>query len=494
MCTRNIKKNLTKNNGQPIGNDDNVITAGVNGPLLLEDTQFIQKIQCLTRERIPERVVHARGTGAHGIFTSTKDISHLTSMNLFTGNNLETKVFTRFSKVTNSKGSPEYLRDLHGFATKFYTKEGNWDLVSMNLPAYLLRDPLNSPDVVHAIKPSPTTNWQDPNRYLDYFSFIPESIQALTYFYSKYGIPASYRKMEGNSINAYKFVNKDKKVTYVKFYWKSCQGIQNLTSKQASTKDWNMLTKDLYNSIEQEKYPKWELQIQLLKPKDFKKLEFDPLDATKQWLDIPFETIGTLVLNKNPDNVFEETEQVAFKVSNFIPGIEASEDRILQARMFHMPDAQTYRLGINHEKLSINKPIKCIFNYNQEGSMNTDNTKSDINYSPSHSETAYITNKKYEITRTPIHGTTIQKTIKPQMNFYQAGIVYRSFSEKEQHELISNFSGDLNAVTNNDIQVSMISYAYMADKEYGTRLAEKVNIDISIIKEASKKYKEEHDR
>jgi catalase len=296
--------------------------------------------------------------------------------------------------------------------------------------------------------------------------------------------------MDGHSINAYKFV-KNKKVTYVKFNWKSLQGVKNFTVDEAAAANYKANTIDLYNAIDQQNFPSWELQIQTISPDDFDNYDYDLLDATKQWLDVPFETIGVMTLNKNPDNVFQQTEQSVFKVSNFIYGIEASEDRILQARLFVMPEASFYRVGINNHQLPINRcPFKDIHNYNQNGASNSDITTSSLNYSPSHSIEGYVANKKYLDTSDRIHGKTVQKSIKPTHNFTQAGIVFRRFSSAEQGRIITNLSNDLNNITNPIIKLYMVSYTYMADINYGTALALAANVDISTVQYFVQNYKQ----
>ncbi|RAT58824.1 catalase, partial [Lonsdalea populi] len=338
---------LTRDNGAPVGDNQNSQTAGPNGPVLLQDVQLLQKLQRFDRERIPERVVHARGTGAYGQFTATEDISDLTVADVFK-KGTHTPVFVRFSSVVHGNHSPETLRDPRGFATKFYTTQGNWDLVGNNFPTFFIRDAIKFPDMVHAFKPDPRTNQDNDARRFDFFSHLPESTRTLTLLYSNEGTPATYRNMDGNGVHAYKLVNDKGEVHYVKFHWKTLQGVKNLDPKQVEEvqgKDYSHMTNDLVSAIQRGDYPKWDLYVQVLKPEDLQKFDFNPLDATKIWPDVPERKIGQMVLNKNPDNFFQETEQVAMAPANLVPGIEASEDKLLQGRMFAYADTQLYRVG-----------------------------------------------------------------------------------------------------------------------------------------------------
>ncbi|MDW2239126.1 catalase, partial [Vibrio sp. 1565-1] len=339
------------------------------------------------RERIPERVVHARGTGAHGEFVASGDFSDLTVSAPFTEKGKVTPVFVRFSTVIHSKGSPETLRDPRGFATKFYTEQGNWDLVGNNLPVFFIRDSIKFPDMVHSLKPSPVTNVQDPNRFFDFFSHEPSATHMLTWVYSNLGTPASYRTMDGFGVHAYKWINQQGDVNYVKFQWKSQQGIKSLRPNEVTEmqgKDFNHLTNDLYAEIGRGNYPKWDLYVKVLSPEALSKLDYNGLDATKVWLNVPDRKVGTMTLNRLPENFFLDTEQSAFAPSNLIPGIEPSEDRLLQGRVFAYADTQLYRLGANLFQLPVNRPLTSVSNHNQNGlSNNAQLSNGDVNYEPS---------------------------------------------------------------------------------------------------------------
>ena len=479
---------LTRDNGAPVGDNQNSQTAGPNGPVLLQDVQLIQKLQRFDRERQPERVVHARGTGAHGVFVASKDISELTRAAVFKPGE-ETPVFVRFSSVIHGNHSPETLRDPRGFATKFYSKEGNWDLVGNNLPVFFIRDAIKFPDMVHSLKPSPDTNIQDPNRFFDFFSHQPESTHMLTRVYSDQGTPTSYREMDGNGVHAYKFVNAKGQVNYVKFHWKTLQGEKTLTAKQAAEiqgRDFNHLTGDLITAIKEGRFPKWDLYVQVLKPEQLAKLDFDGLDATKIWPKVPETKVGTMTLNRNPDNVFLETEQSAMAPSNLVPGIEPSEDRMLQGRLFSYADTQLHRLGANGLQLPINRPRTPAANYNQDGATNSGARKGEVNYQPS-AHAPLADNAEYKYTELKLTGTTQQaRTSKPR-NFAQAGDFYRSLTAEQQTNLISNLAGDLGQVKDDNVKYAMLSYFHKADANYGRAIALAVKADPAKVQQLAAK-------
>ena len=476
---------LTRDNGAPVGDNQNSITAGENGSVLLQDVHLIQKLQRFARERIPERVVHARGTGAHGEFVASGDFSDLTVSAPFTNKGKVTPVFVRFSTVIHSKGSPETLRDPRGFATKFYTEQGNWDLVGNNLPVFFIRDAIKFPDMVHSLKPSPVNNVQDPNRFFDFFSHEPSATNMLTWVYSNLGTPASYRTMDGFGVHAYKWVNKQGDVNYVKFQWKSQQGIESLRPDEVTAmqgKDFNHLTNDLYKEIGRGNFPKWDLYVKVLSPESLSKLDYNGLDATKVWLNVPDQKVGTMTLNRLPENFFLDTEQSAFAPSNLIPGIEPSEDRLLQGRLFAYADTQLYRLGVNLFQLPVNRPLAPVNNHNQNGlSNNAKQTNGDVNYQPSR-QLALAEDTQFKAVETKLVGSVQQKAISKPRNFYQAGVLYRSMNEQDQSDLIANLAGDLNKVMDKEVKETMVSYFYRADKEYGSRLAEATDTNLTQVK------------
>lgn len=476
VCVQAVS--LTRDNGAAVGDNQNSQTAGANGPVLLQDVQLIEKLQRFDRERIPERVVHARGTGAHGVFTATNSLADLTKAKVFTTGAV-TPVFVRFSSVTHGNHAPETLRDPRGFATKFYTCEGNWDLVGNNFPTFFIRDAIRFPDMVHALKPDPRTNLDNDARRFDFFSHVPEATRTLTELYSNAGTPASYREMNGNGVHAYKFVNAANQIHYVKFHWKSLQGIRNLSPRDAASRlanDYNQITQDLVAHIDKGRFPKWDLYVQVLKPEELKRYDFDPLDATKVWPDVPFRKAGQMVLNRNPANVFQETEQVAMAPSNLVPGIEPSEDRLLQGRLFSYVDAQMYRLGANASQLPINTAEKPINNVNQDGAMNSASTTTGINYQPSRLLVRDESpNARYS--QVPLTGSTQQAKIQREQNFKQAGDLYRSFSHKERQDLVASFG--LALISSDDVSKHhILSFLYKADPEYGTGVTKAAKGDL----------------
>ena len=473
---------LTRDNGAAVGDNQNSHTAGPNGPVLLQDVHLIQKLQRFDRERIPERVVHARGTGAYGVFTASDNLVDLTKAALFTTGTV-TPVFARFSSVVHGTHSPETLRDPRGFATKFYTAEGNWDLVGNNFPTFFIRDAIKFPDMVHAFKPDPRTNLGNDARRFDFFSHVPEATRTLTELYSNAGTPASYREMDGNGVHAYKLVNAKDEVNYVKFHWKSLQGVRNFTPEEAARvqgADFSHMTLDLIKHIEKGEFPKWDLYIQVLKPEELATFDFDPLDATKVWPEVPLRKVGQLVLNRNPANVFQETEQVAMAPSNLIPGIEPSEDRLLQGRLFSYADTQMHRLGANALQLPINASKAPVDNGNQDGAMNTASTLTGINYQPSRlfprEESSAARYSMLLLT-----GSTQQAKIQREQNFKQAGDLYRSFNSKARKDLINSFGTSL-AQADTVSKHHILSFLYKADPEYGTGVTDVAKGDLDQVK------------
>lgn len=483
LCSPVFAANLTRDNGAAVGDNQNSQTAGPDGPVTLQDVQLLQKLQRFDRERIPERVVHARGTGVHGEFTASANISELSKAKVFTPGT-HTPVFVRFSSVVHGNHSPETLRDPHGFATKFYTADGNWDLVGNNFPTFFIRDAIKFPDMVHAFKPDPRTNLDNDSRRFDFFSHVPEATRTLTLLYSNEGTPAGYRFMDGNGVHAYKLVNAAGEVHYVKFHWKSLQGLKNLDPAQVAqtqSKDYSHLTHDLVGAIAKGDFPKWDLYIQVLKPADLAKFAFDPLDATKIWPDVPEQKIGQMVLNKNVDNYFQETEQVAMAPANLVPGIEPSEDRLLQGRLFSYADTQMYRLGANGMSLPINRPLVAVNNGNQDGALNTGHTTTGVNYEPSRLEPRPANNAA-RYSQMAVSGKTQQAKITREQNFKQAGDLFRSYTSKEQQDLIQSFGESL-ADTDTESKNIMLSYLYKADPAYGTGVAKVAKGDLAKVKQ-----------
>lgn len=478
---------MTRDNGAPIGENRHSKTAGDLGPVMLEDTTLIEKLARFDRERVPERVVHARGTGALGQFTATASIADITSASLFVAGK-QTPVFVRFSTVIHPSGSPEGLRDPRGFATKFYTDQGNWDLVGNNLPIFFIRDAIQFPDMIHSLKPSPVTNKQDPNRFFDFFSATPEATNMLAHVYSNLGTPASYRTMDGNSVHAFKLVNAQGETVFAKFRWISRQGVRNLNGAQVATASWNYLTDDLYGEIAKGNFPTWDLMVQTMKASEFAKLPYNPFDDTKEWLDVPFKKVGEMVLNKVPDNFFEWTEQSAFAPSNMVPGIEASPDRMLQGRLFSYADTQRYRIGANVLQLPVNRPRAPVVNNNQDGQLDHGTRSSDVNYFPA-ATAAKTTAARYRQSTYGVDAVVDAKSIAKTDNFAQAGTFYRALKDADKADLVTNLAGDLNVVTSARTKTIMVSYFYQADRDFGTRLAGAVNVPVADVTHAVAEYR-----
>jgi catalase len=486
---------LTRSSGAPVGNNQHSLTAGPLGPTLLQDHHLIEKLAHFDRERIPERVVHARGAGAFGVFKATADLTDMTRAAPFQSAGKETPVFVRFSSVVHSKHSPETLRDPRGFSVKFYSDQGNWDLVGNNFPTFFIRDAIKFPDMVHAFKPNPKTNLQEASRVFDFFSHIPEATRTLTLLYSPLEIPKSYREMDGSGVHAFKFTNADCQQTYVKFTWKSRQGNHGLSPEQAAqvqANNFNHLTQDLYTNIDKGNYPVWDLHIQTLQPSQMNAFDFNPLDTTKIWPEhlVKSRKVGELTLNKVPDNFFQATEQAAFAPSNMIPGIEPSEDRMLQGRLFSYADTQRYRLGINHMSLPVNAPKVAVNMHNQEGAGYAMAKTSTVNYQPSRSSEGFVDDQQYEFCPSPLAGSTQQIPFEKTQDFKQAGDLYRSFSKADQTHLVNALAGDLKTVENKEVRTIFTSFLYKADIEYGERVANMVNVNLMEIKRLAASYQQ----
>ena len=483
---------MTRDNGSPVGDNENSQTAGQEGPVLLQDSHLIEKLERFDRERIPERVVHARGTGVFGEFVPTSDISNLTIAKVFQPGT-KTPVFVRFSTVMNYRGSPEQARDPRGFAIKFYTTQGNWDIVGLNQGMFFIRDAIKFPDFVHANKPSAVTGVQDANVAFDFWANTPEATNMLMHMYANRGMPDSYRHMDGYGVHAFKMINAKGEVHYVKFHWKSDQGLKNIRPKDIPASignDWNLMTNDLYGAIKKGDNPKWDLYIQVLKPSDLNKFDYDPLDDTKEWLDVPEQKVGTMTLNRIPDNYFESTEESAFSPSRLVPGIEPSEDRMLQGRLFAYADTQMYRLGSSFNSLPINRPRVVVHNNNQDGKMNASGRTGEVNYEPS-TLNEISQDPKYKYVQTPLSGTTQQMAIHKKQMFKQAGVFYRSLPESEKADLVTALSDDLSHVTNDHNKYTEISYFNKADSDLGARLEKALGADASRVQAMSAKLSDD---
>jgi len=434
------KEVLTSNGGAPVSNNTDSLTVGARGPVLLEDFRLIEKISQFDREKIPERIVHARGAAAFGEFEVTGDISKYTDAKMFQKVGSKTPVQARFSTVIHPRGSPESLRDVRGFTVRFQTDEGNWDLVGNNMPVFFVRDGHKFVDMVHALKPDPMTHEQRWWRIFDFFSFHPESAHVLTWLLDDVGIPASYRHMDGFGVHTFAMV-KDGKMTYVKFHWHTDQGVKNLSDEDAITTggtNASFASTDLFTTIESGEYPSWTFKMQFMDPADEDKLEYDPLDATKVWPeeDYPLVEVGRMKLNRNPKNFFAENEQMAFSPNNIVPGITFTNDKLLQTRLFSYADAQRYRIGVNYQDLPVNRP-QCPFHENNyEGKMQMRVPEEKVDYWPSNFRPNEVEAEKTLHGNTgEISGTRVQEGIPKTNDFYFPGKRFREFDEERQKRL-----------------------------------------------------------
>lgn len=381
-------KNLTTSVGAPVPDNENVLTAGPRGPMLLQGVWFLEKLAHFDREVIPERRMHAKGSGAFGTFTVTGDITRYTKAALFSRIGKKTDLLARFSTVAGERGAADAERDIRGFALKFYTEEGNWDLVGNNTPVFFLRDPLKFPDLNHAIKRDPRTNMRSARNNWDFWTSLPEAFHQVTVVMSDRGIPASYRHMHGFGSHAFSMLNAENERVWVKFHLKTQQGIRNLTDAEAEAviaKDRESHQRDLYESIERKDFPRWTMYIQVMTQEQAKACPFNPFDLTKVWphADYPLIEVGVLELNRNPDNYFAQIEQAAFNPANIVPGIGFSPDKMLQGRLFSYGDAQRYRLGVNHNQIPVNAPRCPFHSYHRDGMMRVDdNAGGTLGYEP----------------------------------------------------------------------------------------------------------------
>lgn len=382
------KKKLTTAAGAPVPDNQNVLTAGPRGPQLLQDVWFLEKLAHFDREVIPERRMHAKGSAAYGTFTVTNDITKYTKAKLFSQVGKKTDLFLRFSTVAGERGAADAERDIRGFAVKFYTEEGNWDLVGNNTPVFFFRDPLKFPDLNHAVKRDPRTNMRSAKNNWDFWTSLPEALHQVTIVMSDRGIPASYRHMHGFGSHTFSFLNAQNERFWVKFHFRTHQGIKNLTDAEASElvgRDRESAQRDLYDSIEKKDFPRWTMSVQIMPELDAEKVPYHPFDLTKVWpkKDYPLIEVGVLELNRNPENYFAEVEQASFNPAAIVPGISFSPDRMLQGRLFSYGDAARYRLGVNHHQIPVNAP-KCPFHsFHRDGAMRVDgNHGSLLHYEP----------------------------------------------------------------------------------------------------------------
>jgi catalase len=491
------KKTYTTGFGAPVDNDLHSKTAGSSGPILMQDVHLLEKLGHFDRERIPERVVHAKGAGAHGYFEVTADVIKYTKAKFLSEIGKRTEVFARFSTVGGEKGSADAERDPRGFALKFYTEEGNYDMTGNNTPVFFIRDPLKFPDFIHTQKRHPGTNLKDADMFWDFLSLTPESVHQVTILFSDRGTPRTYRNMNGYSSHTYKWYNAKGEYFWVQYHFKTEQGIQNLTlaeSTKMKGEDPDHATRDLFQAIERKEFPSWRLEMQIMTPEQAKEYRFDPFDITKVWFhaDVPPITIGRMVLDRNPENYFAEVEQAAFSPANFVPGIAASPDKMLQGRLFSYHDTHIHRLGPNYHLLPINRPKAAVNYYQRDGFMNfSDNGGGGPNYYPNSfggpEPNPDAGEPPFEISgQAGRHPYT-----HPNDDFFQAGELYRRvMTDEDRDHLIGNITAHLGNAQKR-IQLRQTAVFYKADPEYGSRVAEGLGLDTKKVKRLAEMSQED---
>lgn len=466
------KKILTNAAGRPIEENQNSMTAGLRGPVLMQDFWLLEKLAHFDRERIPERVVHAKGSGAYGTLTITHNISQYSCAKVFTPGT-STPLFLRFSTVAGEAGAADAERDVRGFAIKFYTEDGNWDLVGNNTPVFFIRDPLKFPDFIHTQKRHPRTHLRDASAAWDFWSLSPESLHQVTILMSDRGIPKNLRQMHGFGSHTYSLINAEGVRHWVKFHFKSQQGIANYTNAQAAqvvAGDRESSQRDLYENIEQGNFPRWNVRIQIMSEEQAQSYHINPFDLTKVWPhgDFPLIDVGVLELNRNPENYFAEVEQAAFSPANLVPGIGHSPDRMLQGRIFSYGDTQRYRLGVNHGQIPVNAP-RCPFHnsYHRDGAMRVDgNQGGTINYEPnSHGQWQSAPRTEPGLA---LDGQAADHwDHRVDEDYYsQPGALFRLFNEQERERLFTNIADAMDGIPQ-EIMERQIVHFERADPAYG---------------------------
>jgi len=473
---------LTTTAGAPVADNQNSLTAGDRGPVLLQDWQLVEKLAHQNRERIPERVVHAKGWGAHGTLTITNDISKYTRASVFSQVGKKTEMIARFSTVAGELGAADAERDVRGFALKFYTEDGNWDLVGNNTPVFFVRDPLKFPDFIHTQKRHPKTNLRSPTAMWDFWSLSPESLHQVTVLFSDRGLPTSVRHMNGYGSHTYSFINAAGERFWVKFHFKTLQGHRHWTNDEAAEvvgRTRESTQEDLFGAIDRGEFPRWTVQVQVMPELDAEKTPYNPFDLTKVWphADYPPIDVGILELNRNPENYFAEIEQVAFSPSNIVPGIGFSPDKMLQARIFSYADAHRYRLGTHYEALPVNAPKVPVHNYHKDGAMRffPPATNNDAYYEPN----SFGGPKQDPAFREPplkIKGDADRYDHRVGNDDYtQPGNLFRLFNAEQKARLFKNLAAAMQGVPVEIINRQLVHF-YRADPEYGMGVARELGL------------------
>ncbi|MCZ2258304.1 catalase [Sporosarcina sp. G11-34] len=488
----NVNKNkLTTAAGAPVVDNQNSMTAGPRGPMLLQDVWFLEKMAHFDREVIPERRMHAKGSGAYGTFTVTHDITQYTKAKMFSEIGKQTEMFVRYSTVAGERGAADAERDIRGFSMRYYTEEGNWDLVGNNTPVFFFRDPMQFPDLNHAVKRDPRTNMRSPNNNWDFWSSLPEALHQVTILMSERGIPKSYRTMHGFGSHTFSMINAENERVWVKFHLRSQQGIENLTDQEAGTlvgQDRESHQKDLYENIEKGNFPKWKMYIQVMTEEQANNSKDNPFDVTKVWYkgDYPLIEVGEYELNRNPENYFAEVEQAAFTPANVVPGISFSPDRMLQGRLFSYGDAQRYRLGVNHHQIPVNQPRCPVNSFHRDGGMRVDgNHGGKVHYEPN-SQGAWQEQPSYKDPALDLFGAADHWNLREDDNNYfeQPGKLFNLMSPEQQQLLFENTARNIDGVDKH-IQLRHIAHCYKADPAYGQGVADAIGIAWSEVEAAA---------
>lgn len=481
---------LTTGSGCPVGDNNNMMTAGKHGPALLEDVYYMEKLAAFDRERIPERVVHAKGSGAFGEFVVTHDITAYTKASIFSKIGKKTKMLVRFSTVAGERGAADTERDVRGFAMKFYTEEGNWDLVGNNTPVFFIRDPMKFPDFIHTQKRDPKTNLRSNTAMWDFWSLMPETLHQVMILMSDRGIPKSYRHMHGFGSHTYSFINAKNERFWVKFHFKTAQGIENLTNKEAAdivATDREASQRDLFYAIEQGDFPRWTMFVQIMPEKEALTYGINPFDLTKVWphKDYPLQEVGYFELNKNADNYFAQIEQAAFNPAARVPGISFSPDKMLQGRLFAYADAARYRLGVNYQTIPVNKPLDEVNNYMRDGHMRVDsNGGGSVNYEPN-SFHGPMENHMYSEPGLDLEGMAMAYNAREDSDYYtQPGNLFRLMPKEEQARTIENISEALCCVPDFIVMRTAARF-YLCDQACGLGIAKLKELNEEDVKKAA---------
>lgn len=484
------QKKLTTASGRPYTEHENSMTVGARGPILLQDYILHEKMAHFNRERIPERVVHAKGSGAYGTFTVTNDIAQYTRAKVFSHVGKQTRVFLRFSTVGGEKGSADTERDPRGFAVKFYTEDGNWDLVGNNTPVFFIKDPKKFSDFIHTQKRDPRTNCKSPTMMWDFWSLHPESLHQVLILMSDRGTPHSYRHMNGYGSHTFSLVNSENKRVWVKFHFKTLQGIKNFTDGEAAdvkAQDADWAQRDLVEAIDREDFPKWALKIQVMTDEQAKAFPWNPFDLTKVWphADFPLIDVGVLELNEVPDNYFAHVEQSAFAPAHIVDGVGYSPDKMLQGRLLSYPDAHRYRLGVNYEQIPVNKCPYAIHNYQRDGFMRVDgNGGSAPNYYPNSFDGA-VADERYKEPAWELDSTIADWYDRngegDNDHFTQPGNLFRLMTEEAQNNTVHNIVGAMQGVAGPrrmEIVNRQLCHFFRADAQLGARVAQGLGVEI----------------